>query len=329
MVTMKDIAAKLGISLSTVSKGLSGASDISEDLRQSILDAAVEMGYKPKKQKKDYRKKLCIFIENIEYASPDSFGYELILGFRQMADREGFDIVVVPINTAFQSRERFDTYMLRNGFAGAFVIGLSLYDEWMHQLKETTVPCVLFDNYISTNPNVGYVGTDSFEGIDLCVSHLARLGHTKIAFLNGIAGSMVTADRHEAFLQSMQRNHLIVDEKLAVFGTYEADCAKYYVPGFLTKGVTAIVCGSDTIADGVIGECIRKGVRVPEDISVTGFDDLPLASTLQPPLTSVWQDRISLGKCGFVVLSALMHKIPIGKAVLRPRLITRASSAYL
>ena len=85
MVTIKDIANRLGISVSTVSKGLNGASDISEDLRQMVLDTAVEMGYQSKKMKKDENKKLCLFIENMEYETANQFGYEIILGFRQAA----------------------------------------------------------------------------------------------------------------------------------------------------------------------------------------------------------------------------------------------------
>ena len=92
MVTIKDIANRLGISVSTVSKGLNGASDISEDLRQMVLDTAVEMGYQSKKMKKDENKKLCLFIENMEYETANQFGYEIILGFRQAAFRNGWSV---------------------------------------------------------------------------------------------------------------------------------------------------------------------------------------------------------------------------------------------
>lgn len=95
MVTIKDIANRLGISVSTVSKGLNGASDISEDLRQMVLDTAVEMGYQSKKMKKDENKKLCLFIENMEYETANQFGYEIILGFRQAAFRNGWSVSVV------------------------------------------------------------------------------------------------------------------------------------------------------------------------------------------------------------------------------------------
>ena len=82
MATIKDIANQLGISISTVSKGLNGASDISEELRQLVLDTAVEMGYATKKSKKVENRKLAIFVENMEYDTPDQFGYDVVLGFK-------------------------------------------------------------------------------------------------------------------------------------------------------------------------------------------------------------------------------------------------------
>lgn len=134
MVTIKDIANRLGISVSTVSKGLNGASDISEDLRQMVLDTAVEMGYQSKKMKKDENKKLCLFIENMEYETANQFGYEIILGFRQAAFRNGWSVSVVPVTPAFQMTEKYDTYMLKNGYSGGFLVGFALHDDWMRRL---------------------------------------------------------------------------------------------------------------------------------------------------------------------------------------------------
>lgn len=327
MVTMKDIAQKLGIAVSTVSKGLNGANDISDELRRVIWDTAIEMGYTPKSMKKDSNRKLCIFIENIAYEDSDSFGSDIILGFRQMAMLDGWSITVVPITPGFQVEDRYDTYMLKNGYTGGFLLGLALHDEWMKQMKTTVVPSVLFDNYIARNPNVSSIGTDSFEGIDLCISHLAELGHTRIAFLNGSANSMVTSDRQKAFYQSMKRYQLPIDEALTAYGYFTPDCAKYHVPAFLDHGATAIVCASDSIAEGVMEECELRGFHVPEDISVTGFDDLPLAASLNPPLTTIRQDRLLIGKVGYVTLGSLMQNLPISRTVLRAQLVKRSTCA--
>ena len=83
-----------------------------------------------------------------------------------------WDVTVIPVTPAFQLAEKYDTYMLKNGFCGAFLVGFALHDEWMKQLEQTTMPTVLFDNYIKKNPNVAYIGTDNYEGIDAAVDHL-------------------------------------------------------------------------------------------------------------------------------------------------------------
>jgi LacI family repressor for deo operon, udp, cdd, tsx, nupC, and nupG len=327
MATIKEIADKLGIAVSTVSKGLNGASDISAEMRQLVLDTAVEMGYASKKIRSAGTRKVCIFIENMDYENIEQFGYEIVIGFKLSAARRHWDVTVVPTNLNMQLEEKYDTYMLKNGYSGAFLLGFTLHDDWVRQLSKTTVPTVLLDNYTDRNNHVGYVGTDSSEGIDLAVDHLHHLGHTRIAFLNGSKNSMVSEQRHQSFVNSMIKHGLIVDDNLIRYGCYVPDCAKDHVPGFIRNGATAIMCASDLIASGVITEVKKQGLRVPEDISVIGFDDLPIASSLTPSLTTIRQDRTDLGKSAFLLLDGLIHNVTISKLLLRAKFIPRSSTA--
>ncbi|HHT57278.1 LacI family DNA-binding transcriptional regulator [Herbinix luporum] len=326
MVTIKDIANKLGIAVSTVSKGLNNASDISEEMRQLVLDTAIEMGYTSKKMKDSGNRKVCILIENMDYENIDQFGYEIIVGFKLAAARRKWDVHVVPTNLNMQTEEKYDTYMLRNNFSGAFLLGFTLHDDWVKQLNKTNFPTVLLDNYIERNPHVGYVGTDNYEGIDLAVNHLCKLGHKKIAFLNGSKNSMVSEQRRQAFVNSMIKHGLVPEEELIQYGYYVPDCAKDHVPSFLKKGATAIMCASDLIATGVMTEVSKHGLKIPDDISIVGFDDLPIASQLSPALTTIRQDRRDLGKSAFLLLDGLVHGVSTSKLLLRAKLITRESS---
>ena len=327
MATIKDIANRLGVSVSTVSKGLNGASDISDELRQMVLDTAVEMGYSTKRSKKVENRKRCIFIENMNYETIDEFGYDIVLGFKQNAFRRKWDVDILPITPAFQEEEKYDTFLLKNGYCGAFLMGLALHDSWIKQLENTTMPTVLLDNFISGNPNVCYLGTDSYEGIAMAVNHLVNLGHKNIAFLNGSLYSLVSDQRQEAFENAMAAASLPVQKDLTAYGYYVSDSAKYHVPGFLAAGATAVVCGNDLIAKGVIDECTKRGFRVPEDVSVVGFDDISIAATFDPPLTTIRQERNELGRCAYDILNSLIHHIPISKTLLRPKLIERESTA--
>ena len=326
MATIKEIAQKLGVSVSTVSKGLNGGSDISEELRQQILDIAVEIGYRTKHSKKVEHRKLCILIENMDYATPEDFGYEIVLGFKQIASREKWQVDVIDVTKAMEQEEKYDTWLLKHGYSGAFLAGFAFDDRWTDQLQDTRMPTVLLDNSIPYNFNVCEVGTDSREGITLAVEHLYRLGHRRIAFLNGSRGSLVTSERQEAFEAAMRQRDLKLDPGLSAYGYYVPEVAADFVPGFLAGGATAIVCASDLIAQGVLEECHKAGKRVPEDVSVIGYDDIRLAEELEPQLTTIRQERNMMGRQAYVNLFSLIHNIPVAKTVLRPRLIVRQST---
>lgn len=325
-VTIKEIADRMGVSISTISKGLNGAMDISEDLRQKILDTAIEMGYQTKKMRKEGNKKLAVFVQHIKYSDPEDFGYDLILGFKQMAGRDKWNVKVITVSDEMMAADKYDTYMLKNGFSGAFFMGFDSEAEWIEKIPTTTIPTVLLDFYIRRNSNLALVGTDNDEGFEASIEHLVGLGHKKIAFLNGPAGSMAAIQRKLMYERHMKGMGLEIDPKLYSQGTYEGDSANEVVPSFIDNGATAILCGSDHIAYGVIDKCLELGYKVPEDISVIGFDDLPSAKNFKIPLTTISQDRTELGKSAYVVLSSLVRNVAISKSLMHPRFIERSTT---
>ena len=121
MVTIADIADKLGISKGTVSKALSDAPDISETLRKTILETAVEMGYTKLRRKRNVSKKVCVLIYNMEYTSPGHFGYDIIMGFRQMAEPAGLTVDVIPITKSLQKTTPYDVFMLENDYISSII----------------------------------------------------------------------------------------------------------------------------------------------------------------------------------------------------------------
>lgn len=335
MVTIKDISDYLGIASSTVSKGLNNATDISDETRDKVIAAAIELGYSPKRRKHftglngQFERKVCVFIENMDYENREQFGYDLIQGFKQSAEIRNWKVDIVPSNLNAQSKNEYDKFMITNGYSGAFMIGFSIHNDYSMQISKTRMPTVLFDNYILNNSKVGYVGTDHYEGLKLAIHHLHSLGHTKIAFLNGARNTMVSSQQTQAFSTIMNELNLYVDPHLLESGYYVPDCAKYHVPKFIDRGATAIICASDLIASGAISEVQKRGLKVPEDISIIGFDDLPICQSITPQLTSIRQDRLSLGKSAMMLLDCLINNIPISKAILRADLIIRDSTAVV
>ncbi len=327
MVTLQDIAEKMGVSKGTVSKALNGASDISETLRKNILETAIAMGYSKIRREKTGEKKLCILIENIEYEMPHQFGYDFIIGFRQMAEPAGYTVDVVAADEKLQKSLPYDVFMLQNNYAGAYVLGFTLNDPWMKDFKVCRTPTALYDNYIKSNPYVASVGIDNDEGMDMAVTYLKKQGHKKIGYLSGALGSFIMQVRHKAFFNAMRQNGLHADASMSGASFYITESMQKHVPRLLNMGVTAIICSHDMLANAAMIQCQQLGCDVPGDVSIIGFDDLPICAYTYPPLTSVRQNRLMLGKCGYSALSSLIDQVPIGTLHLHASLIVRESTA--
>lgn len=326
MTTIRDIANKLNLSISTVSKGLNGASDISDETRRLVMDTALKMGYTPKQARMNVGStKVCVFIENMGYERVEQFGYDIIVGFKLAATAKHWDVSIVPTALYKGNAIQYDEYMHLNHYSAGFLLGFLLHDNFLKQLAKTTVPTVLLDNVIY-NKKVACLGVDNQQGIFCAVQHLAELGHTSIAMLNGESGSRVSSERLNGFRLGMAHFKLPVNEKLIAHGDYKADCAKKFVSRFVDAGATAIICASDTIAHGVLRELHHMGMHVPDDMSVVGFDDLPIAAYATPPLTTVRQDRIAIGKNVCLLMEQLIQGNCINRMLLIPELVVREST---
>ena len=290
MATINDIAEKLGISKSTVSKGLNNARDVSEEMRKKILEAAVELGYVNRRQQKE-RKALCILVENMDFQTPNQFGHDIVLGFKQMAEPEGWTVDIIPIDMEFQRGIPYGVFMMEHGYQASFILGLTLLDPWIHELRTSRVPTVLYDNYVKENPCIASVGCDSQEGFELAVKHLTSLGHKKIGLISGPLESYILKARYNAYLNAMDKFNLEINENYIGLGYYVNDSTRKYIPKLLDEGVTAILFSHDIRAISAITECKDRGIRVPEDISIVGFDDLPMTAYTLPSLTTIRQNR--------------------------------------
>ncbi len=325
MATINDIAAKLGVSKSTVSKGLNNATDISDEMKRRILETAVELGYTNKRLLKK-EQKLCIFIENMDYQTPNHFGHDIILGFKQMAELEGWVVDIIPVTPEFQRETPYGVFMIQQGYQASFVLGFSLLDPWMQEFRTVRIPTILYDNYVKSNPYIASVGCDSQEGFELAVKHLMKLGHQKIGLISGPLDSYILRARYHAYLDALEKYGLEINEDYIGLGYYVAESTRTYIPKLVEKGVTAILFSHDVRAISALTECDDRDIRVPQDISIIGFDDLPMTAYTLPPLTTIRQDRISLGKCGYYAMSCLLNQVPIGSILLRAPLIVREST---
>lgn len=325
MATMDDIAKRLGVSKGTVSKALSGAADVSETMRKSVVETAVELGYS-RITRAGVCPRVCVFVENMEYQQPEDFGWEIITGFRKLAEPAGYQVDIVPLTQELQKSIPYDEYMLQNSYQGGFFLGLTLLDHWMEEFHSCAAPTVLYDNHVKSNPAVTHVGIDNDEGMDMAVSRLKELGHRKIGYLSSALGSFVYRERWSAFFSALRKNHLDSRKKLGGYAYRLAECMEKHLPRLLENGCTAIICSHDLLAHMLLIHCKEAGIRVPEELSVIGFDDIPLCRYTSPPLSTIQQDRTQLGKSAFHALYSLIGQTPISTLLLHAKLIERGST---
>lgn len=115
-----------------------------------------------------------------------------------------------------------------------------------------------------------------------------------------LLGARVLQARHAAFLRSMHQHGLKTSPAAIGCSYYLSECMEKHLPRFLENGITAIICNQDTLASATLTQCQQLGFQIPDDISIIGFDDLPIAACTSPPLTTIRQDRLELGKSGFL-----------------------------
>lgn len=327
MATLDDIARQLGISKSTASKALSGAKDVSKAMRQAVLEKAVELGYS-RNTRSSKQARIAVFIINMEYTKPDDFGYDLVMGFRQLAEPAGFHVDIIPLTRQMQLESHYDTFMVQNNYVGSMFLGMSLPDPWMKDFEDCKTPAVLYDNYMLTNPRITYVGVSNVEGMELAVGYLKELGHRRIGYLSSALEAYVFQQRYNAYFQAMKTHDLIVEDDMTGVNYFINECLSTHLPRILKAGCSAIICSHDLLAHSVMIHCSQLGLRVPEDISIVGFDDLPLCRYTLPPLTTIRQDRIQIGKSAFYALMNQLNNVHVSSLLLHPELICRNSCTF-
>lgn len=324
MATLDDIAQELGVSKATVSKALNGARDVSKKMQQAVVEKAVELGYS-RMNYSTAAPRIAIFVINMDYLKPEDFGYDIIVGFRKAAEPAGFVVEVVPLTQQLQQSCRYDEYMMRQNYVGALFLGMCLLDPWLKEFQDCHTPTILYDNHISCNPNVTGFGVDNVEGIRLALQYLRSLGHSKIGYLGSALDAYVYLQRYQAFSQVMHEMGLVADESVMGYHYHVNTCLSQHLPRLLANGCTAIICSHDMLAHSAMFYCTELGLRVPDDISIIGHDDIPLCRYTNPPLTTVRQDRPALGKSAFYALSCQLNGVPLSTHLLHPELICRAS----
>lgn len=306
---IKDIANDLHLSISTVSKALNGAFDVSKETKEEVLAYAKAHGYKFRDERISTKtvRRLCVLYDNIDYMSQSNIIIPVSLAFSKYAREKNFETIHFPIS---EMNTSYDEFMQENNYVGSFIAGLTYKSPLLSELKVTNYPTVLYDNYVM-GEKVASISNENTNTIALLVNNLIKSGHKKIGFIHGDKNSFVSNERFAGYVTGLMINDIIYNPDYLYLGEFNQtsgyEAAKY----FIYTDVTAIVCSSDLIAIGLMDGLEALGKKVPDDISVTGYDDLDIAKFHKPSLTTVKQDYDLIGEKAFTLLtSMLMNRSP-------------------
>lgn len=334
-VTIKDIAKRAGVSVTTVSRALNGYRDIRPETRERILRIAEEMNYRPNAVARSLVMKksqtIGLIISGLTRSrTGHDLTFNIICGVNDRATEAGYDMV---LSTTDPSRQKQVPYMelcRRRQLDGVILMGARTDDPYLKEVLEASVPCVLIDVPL-VGEKCSHVTLDNERGARLAVEHLIAGGHREIGMINGHAQAFVSLERLNGYRNALKEAGIEYRPERVFYGDFEESSGREGIRHLLSRfpEMTAVFCSSDTMAIGAIRELKDMGKRVPEDISVMGFDDIELASFITPLLSTVHQPFYEFGSRAVDLLIRLL-KGEIGTAdVLEPRLKIRGSTAPL
>ncbi|SEH02004.1 LacI family transcriptional regulator, xylobiose transport system transcriptional regulator [Nonomuraea solani] len=330
--TLADVAAAAGVSVPTVSKVLSGKKHVAAATRDKVLQAVRSSGYEAPRPPSTPRVGLVdLLIDGL--GSP--WAQVLVGGAEKAAARWGFSLVVTS-----SARPDFDLRrwigMIRKRQTDGIVLVLSRADQReITAIEELLhVPLVLLDPVGQRDPRLSTVGATNWLGGVMATTHLLELGHTRIGFIGGPLDTQCTLDRYEGYLAAHRTFGIASDPSLTRYGDFLVEGGRKLALELLDRDdpPTAIFAGNDLEAAGVYQAATEQGIRVPDDLSVVGFDDSPLCEMLSPPLTTVRQPLDDMANEAVRLVSEeLTHpRGPAGTRIeLATTLIVRNSTARL
>jgi LacI family transcriptional regulator len=305
MPDIRTVASLAKVSIATVSRTINGSPLVSERLSKRVWQAIKQLNYFPNTHARTLvsgrSRLLGIIVENIT----NPFFPELIQSFEEVAVRNGYEILVSSSNSDPVVLTNCVRRMLERKVDGVAVMTFGEEETVLDQLVHRNVPIVLAEFQLD-DPKASTILLDYSTGMIAAVNHLHALGHRSIAFLAGPHHLHSAVTRENEFRAAMQTSGLAVQKKWVI----ECDhTLKGGVAGFaqlqkLSARPTAIVCSNDMTAIGVLRAAYMDGLRVPQDLSVIGLDDIDFDEYTLPPLTSIRLSRTDLARAAFEALRA-------------------------
>ncbi len=331
-LTLERVAELAGVSRSTVSRVINGHPSVRPEVRKRVWQVIRNHNYQPDQAARTLvtRRTNAIGLivpEEVTRLFTDPFFLQLIRGVAEVCNQRGYDLRLA-LMTMTTDRDKFYRRLLYNGqLDGVIVTSPPLNDPIMPHLQESHRPCVLVGHH-PDYASLPWVDVDNVGGAKAMVEHLIGLGHRRIATITGPLGMMAGRDRLEGYRQALAQAGISYDDALVAEGDFTEDSGFYAMQQLMHAEPTAAFAGNDLMAVGAIKALTQAGRRVPDEVSVAGYDDALIATLVNPQLTTVQQLAVELGKIAAEHLISLLESpdAMVSPQLLSTRLIVRQST---
>lgn len=299
MVSMKEIARRCGVSVATVSKALNDYSDVGEETKRMVRQAAEEAGYylnssvRGLKTNRTYNLGV-LFVDEARSGLTHDYFAAMLESFKVRAESRGYDITFTNCNVNSRKMSYYEHCRYR-GVDGVVVACIDFYKAEVQELIHSDLPVVTIDHLFD---NRTAILSDNVGGMEELVTYVCQMGHQRIAYIHG-AESSVTRSRINSFFRTLARLEInIPDEYVREAGYRDTVSARAITKELLELPVppTCILYSDDFAAIGGMNAIKDKNLNVPEDISIAGYDGIVVSQVLEPRLTTIQQNTAEIGK---------------------------------
>lgn len=337
VVTIKDIAARAGVSISTVSRVINHSVPVDPATEARVDEAIEALGYRPNLLARSFRRNVTHTIGLLVPDNSNPFFAEMARVIEDAGFEDGYSVILCNSNLSEVKQAGYVDVLVAKRVDGIIMTSTGLISgEDAHgdiaRIQEAGVPCVVIDRDLGDTP-VDQLLVDNHKGGYVAGKYLIDRGHRKMACVVGPSDLTPSAGRIAGFRRAMEEAGTHLPSEAIVRGNGHHDGGSQAVEELLSRGIefTAIFAFNDEMAIGVIGSLQRAGRRVPQDVSVIGFDDIPYASAIYPALTTIAQPITEMAQMG---ISMLLERIrqPGGaprRIELPTRLVERESVARI
>lgn len=333
MIRLKDIAARAGVSVMTVSKALRDEPDVAAKTRERLRALAASMGYVPNAMAQSLRTRSTRLLGLVIPGTVNPIYARVLMAIEDRAAELGYDVLLAH---SLDKPEREEAHL--RGFLGRGAEGLLIVPVYRmgqavsplyRDLAARRVPCVLLGHPAPHCAGLPSVAADDVAGAELVTRHLLQLGHRRIACLTGPIAAPWAQERYEGYRRALRTAGIEVAERLVFHAG--ATIEEGFQAGLELlredTGATALVAVNDMVAIGAANALLGQGVKIPEEMSVAGFGNILTAEHFRVPLTTVREPKFRLGLAAMEMLEQLIAGDPVESRRLRGELVERESTA--